>query len=51
MFSGVAYFAMRNFPRVAKTSSFVLLGVSGIGAVFAGLSVLIAQKSYTYQSG
>lgn len=51
IFSGIAYLAMHNYPCIAKISNFVLLGISGVGAVFAGLSVLISQKSFTYQIG
>jgi len=41
--------ALHYCPRMLKFIFFTLLGISGLGAIWAGLSVLITQQNINYQ--
>jgi len=49
LFSGVSALALYYFPRILKFTFFTLLCISGLGAIWSGLSVLITQQTINYQ--
>ena len=49
LLSSAASLMLCCFPRISKYVFFALLGISGISAVWAGLSLLISQQKISYQ--